>query len=127
MSIKEDLIGKQYVKGNIKNFLQTYNLFYYPPEEGFPTSKIRLSLFGEEDGKPRMIRSLYFENVENHRNFIFNNIFYEIYWLEKQAGDFRPSWMPIGEYRLKLMDAILTDLRKKLLAKVKERAMMIKR
>ena len=127
MSIKEDLIGKQYVKGNIKNFLQTYNLFYYPPEEGFPTSKIRLSLFGEEDGKPRMIRSLYFENVENHRNFIFNNIFYEIYWLEKQAGDFRPSWMPIGEYRLKLMDAILTDLRKKLLAKVKERALEVRR
>ena len=127
MSIKEDLIGKQYVKGNIKNFLQTYNLFYYPPEEGFPTSKIRLSLFGEEDGKPRMIRPLYFENVENHRNFIFNNIFYEIYWLEKQAGDFRPSWMPIGEYRLKLMDAILTDLRKKLLAKVKERALEVRR
>jgi hypothetical protein len=127
MSIKENLIGKQYVKGNIKNFLQTYNLYYYPPEENFPTSKVRLSIFGEEDGKPRMIRSLYFENIENHRNFIFNNIFYQIYWLEKQAGHFRPSYMPIGEYRLKLMDAILTDLRKKLLSKLKEKSLEIKR
>lgn len=127
MSVKDDLIGKQYVKGNIKNFLQTYSLYYYPPEEGFPTSKVRLSLFGEEDGKPRMIRSLYFENIENHRNFILNNLIYQLYWLEKQGSQFKPEWMLIGEYRMKLMEGVLIDLRKKLLEKVKERALEIRR
>jgi len=115
MSIKTNLIGKQYVKGNIKNFLQTYNLFYYPPEENFPTSKVRLSLFGEENGQPRMIRSLYFENIENHKNFILNNIIYNLYWLEKKSENYIPQVLEIGTFRMRLLDSLLSDIRKKVM------------
>ena len=119
MSIKDDLIGEQFVKGNLKNFLQTYHLYYYPPEAEHPSSKVRLSLFGKENGKPRMIRSLFFENIENHRNFIVNNIFYQLYWLEQEGKKYKPEWMPIDEYRRKLMEGVLIDIRKKILNKVK--------
>jgi len=126
MSIKEDLIGEQFVKGNLKNFLQTYHLYYYQPEKDFPTSKVRLSLFGKENGEPRMIRSLYFENIENHNNFIINNLLYNLYWLEKQGIDFKPDWMPVYEYRKQLLEGLLMSIRKKLIKKTGEKLQKIR-
>jgi len=122
MSIKEDLIGEQFVKGNLKDFLQSYNIFYYPPEENFPTSKVWIYLHGKEKEKPRMIRSLCFDNIEVHRRFILNNLLYHIHWLEKEGGKFKPEWMPISEYRKRLMDGVFIDLRKKLLKKLEEKS-----
>ena len=127
MTIRENLIGEQFVKGNSRDYLQVYNIYYYPPAEGFPTSKVWLYFNRKDKEKYLYLKSLCFENIENHRNFILNNLFYHLYWLEKQAAQFKPEWMPIGEYRLKLMDAVLSDVRKKLLAKVKERVLEVRR
>jgi len=126
MSLKENLIGEQFVKGNIKNFLQTYNIYYYPPEQNFPTDKIRLSLFGKENGEPRMIRSLYFENVENYRNFILNNIFSYIHWLEKKGIEYKPIEMSIRTFRITLLDDLLMRIRKEIPEKWQKNLQKIK-
>jgi len=125
MSIRENLIGEQFVKGNMRKILQSYNLYYYPPEENFPTSKIWLYLNGKENGQPRMIKSLCFENIENHSNFILNNLFYHLYWLEKKGIDFKPSQMNIDTFRKILLDNLMIGLRAKLISKLKERAIKV--
>jgi len=103
----------------MRKILQSYNIYYYPPEQGFPTSKIWIYLNGKENGQPRTIKSLCFENVENHKNFILNNMFYHLYWIEKKAADFRPSGMDIHTFRKELMNRLMTDLRNKLIEKLK--------
>ena len=121
MSIKTDLIGEQIVMGNIKNFLQTYHIYYYPPEENFPTDKVWIYLDGKADGKPRTIRSLCFDNIETHRKFILNNILYHLYWLEKKGISFKPSFMQVSEFRKYLLDGLMTKLRVKSLESLKEK------
>ena len=113
-------MGEQFVKGNIQKTLQIYKIYYYPPEEGFPTSKIWLYFNRKQGDKLLGTKSLCFENVENHRNFIVNNIFSQLYWLEQKGGEFKPGWMDQETYKIKLLEGILTDLRKKILAKVRE-------
>ena len=121
MSIKDDLIGEQFVKGNLQKGLQTYRIYYYPPEVNYPTSKVWIYFNRKQDDKLLGIKSLCFSNIENHRNFILNNLLYQIYWLEKQGENFKPTWMDIHTYRMKLFEAVLFDLRTKLLKKVKEK------
>ena len=127
MSIKTDLIGEQFVKGNSRKLLQTYHLYYYPPEANFPTSKVWLYLDGKENNKPRTIRSLCFENIENHRKFILNNIIYNLYLTEKRSEDYLLSTIPISTYRIKFLDSLLSDLRKKIIDRWKEKELTIKR
>ena len=119
-SIKKDLIGEQFVKGNIKNFLQSYHIYYYPPEQNFPIDKVWLYLHGKENGQPRMIRSLCFDSIETHRKFILNNLYYNLYLLEKISEEFRPKQMDIHTYRMKLLDAVFIDLRKRIIEKVRQ-------
>ena len=132
MSIKEDLIGDQFVPGNIKTFLQQYNIFYYPPEEHFPSSKVWIYLNGKQfnektnQNEPRTIRSLCFGNMENHRNFIFNNLFYHFYWLEKQLlSQIDIGGLDIIKYRKRIIDNIIMDLRDRLLKKAIELKPMV--
>ena len=113
MSIKTDLIGEQFVKGNIKDFLQTYHIYYYPPEQNFPTSKVWIYLDGKLNGKPRTIRSLCFEKPEGLKTFISNLMNYYLYWLEKKSIEFKPQTITIGEYRRKLLEGLLIDLKNK--------------
>jgi len=125
MSIKENLTGEQFVQGNLKNFLQSYHIDYYPPEANYPTDKIWLYLHGKENNEPRMIRSLCFKNPENHRKFILNNIYAQLYLLEKRGIEFKPSEIDIHTYRKRLLDALLVDLRKKILEKYKEKIKLV--
>ena len=120
MSIKTDLIGKQYVKGNIRDSLQVYKIYYYPPEEGYPTSKVWLYFNREQKDKILGTKSLCFESVENHRNFILNNIIYNLYWLEKKSESYIPTILEIGTFRMRLLDNVLNDLRKKVIKRWEE-------
>jgi len=115
MSIKEDLIGEQLVKGNLKNALQMYKIYYYPPEVNYPSSKVWIYFNRKEGEKLLGIKSLCFSNVENHRNFILNNIFYHLYWLEKKSIEYKPTHMEIGMYRMNLLNALILDIKKKIL------------
>ena len=122
MSIKTDLIGTQYVGGNFKDIQQTYHLYYYPPEQNFPTDKVWIYLDGlSKDNQPRTIRSLCFDNIETHRKFILNNILYHLYWLEKKGAEHKPSFMHISEFRKILLDSLMTKLRIKSLENLKEK------
>ena len=118
-SIKVDLVGEQIVMGNIKNFLQTYHIYYYPPEQNFPTDKVWLYLDGKENGQPRTIRSLCFDNIAVHQRFILNNILYNLYWQSKKGIEFKPSYMTISEFRIELLNRLMTKLRVKSLENLK--------
>lgn len=120
-SIKTDLIGEQIVMGNIKNFLQTYHIYYYPPEAKFPTDKVWIYLDGKQNGEPRTIRSLCFDNIETHRKFILNNIIYHLYWLEKKGAQFKPTFMHISEFRKYLLAGLFKKLRVKSLESLKQK------
>jgi len=123
MSLKENLTGEQIVKGNLKQALQVYRIFYYPPEENY-SPKLWLYFDRKEKEKYLGIKSLCFSNIENHRNFILNNIYCELYWLEQVGIEYKPSEMDIHTYRLKLLEGILTDLRKKILKKIQEKCII---
>lgn len=126
MPIKDDLIGDQFVNGNSKTFLQQYNLLYYHPEINYPTPKVWLYLQGKQFNEQknqyeqRHIKSLCFNNIENHRNFIVNNILYHIHWLIQIGNEFRPDWMTLEEYKIKMTDAVLLDIRIKLRNKLEQ-------
>ena len=126
MSIKDDLIGEQFVKGNSRNILQSYQIFYYHPEVNFPTSKVWIYLKGTENKQPRTIRSLCFENIENHKRFILNNIIYNLYLTEKRCEDYLLSTVPISVYRIKFLDSLLNDLRKKIMERWKEKELKVR-
>ena len=121
-SIKEDLIGEQFVTGNIRDSVQMYKIFYYPPElPNYPSSKVWL-YFNRKDGEKILgTKSLCFNNVENHRNFIINNILYHLYWLERVGSEYKPSTMDIHTFRRKLMEALLLDIRQRTEKVVKEK------
>jgi len=120
MSIKENLTGEQFVQGNLKTALQVYRIFYYPPEENYPSSKLWLYFDRKQEGKYLGIKSLCFNNIENHRNFILNNIFCELYWLEKEGIEFKPETMDIHTFREKLLDALFIDLKKKIIKRLEK-------
>lgn len=114
MSRKIDLTGKQYVPGNIKDFLQTYKILYYYPEVNFPTDKIWIYLDGEEKGEPRTIRSLCFKNPENHQEFILNNIYAHIYQLVQRADNNNPIHIEKLRYQKAYLDDLLIQIRTKI-------------
>ena len=126
MSIKINLTGEQFVPGNIKNFLQIYKIYYYPPEKNYPTDKVWIYLDGKENGEPRMIRSLCFKNPENHRKFIFNNIYAHIYQLVKRAEYHIPSHVEIFKYQMALLNDLLIKIRKDIPGRWKENLNQIK-
>ncbi len=106
--------------------LQVYKIYYYPPEENFPTSKVWLYFNRKQGDKLLGTKSLCFENIENHRKFILNNLLYNIYILEKRSEGCIPSSIQIGTYRLRLLDAILVELRKEIIEIWKKREEKIK-
>ena len=117
MSIKIKL-AEQYVPGNIKNFLQICKIYYYPPEQNYPTDKIWIYFDGEENKQPRTIRSLCFKNPENHQKFIMNNIYAHIYQLLKRVeyNNALSNHIP----KIKYQEALLTDLLIKIRTKIPE-------
>jgi hypothetical protein len=112
-----NLTGKQYVPGNIKDFLQLYQIYYYKPIPGFPTDKIWIFIDGEEKGEPRMIRSLCFKNPTNHKKFITNNIYAHIYQLIKRAENNIPNTLELISYKKRLLDDLLIEIKKEILEK----------
>jgi len=126
MSIKTNLTGKQYVPGNIKDFLQVYQIYYYPPEVNFPTDKIWIYFDGEEKGEPRRIKSLCFKNPENHKKFILNNIYAHIYQLVKRADNCIPNHIEIRKYQMELLNDLLMKIREEIPKKWKEDMIKVK-
>ena len=114
MSIKTKL-SELYVPGNIKNFVQICKIYYYPPEQEYPTDKIWLYFDGEEKGEKRRIKSLCFKNPENHKKFIINNIYAHIYQLIKRAGDRIPNHIEKIKYQKALLDDLLIKAKKETL------------
>ncbi len=119
MSIKINLTGEQFVKGNMDKGLQVYKIYYYPPEQGFPTDKIWLYFNRKQDNKYLGIKSLCFENTENHRKFIVNNIFANLYILEKRLMTYSDIQMT-SEYRNRLLEALLLEIKKEIMNRWKK-------
>jgi len=119
MSLKTNLTGEQFVPGNNKDFLQSYHIDYYPPEQDYPTDKIWIYLNGKKNDKPMMIRSLCFKNPENHKKFILNNIYAHIYQLVKRASNLINGIEKI-KYQKALLNSLSIEINKEVLKKFKE-------
>ena len=121
MSVKIKL-AEQFVPGNIKNFLQIYKIYYYPPEQDFPLDKVWIYFDGEENKQPRRIRSLCFKNPENHKQFILNNIHAHIYQLLKRAeyNNALSTNIPKRKYQEALLNDLLTKIRPEIQKRFKE-------
>ncbi len=126
MSIKIKL-AEQFVPGNIKNFLQICKIYYYPPEQNFPTDKIWIYFDGEENKQPRRIRSLCFKNPENHKKFILNNIHAHIYQLIKRAeyNNALSTHIPKREYQEALLNDFLIKARIEIKKKFEEERLKV--
>jgi len=120
MSIKENLTGEQFVLGNLKEALQIYKIYYYPPEQNYPTDKIWLYFNRKEKEKYFGIKSLCFKNTENYKKFIFNNIYSYIYWLEKKGIEYKPKEMNISTFRMALLNDLLVKIRNEIPKRWKE-------
>ena len=125
MSIKINLTGEQVVQGNMRDGLQTYKIYYYPKEVNY-IDKIWLYFNRKEGDKLLGIKSLCFSSTDQHRKFILNNLFSHLYLLEKRSEDYMPQTIEIEVYRKRLLDAVLFDLRKKIIERWKKESQEIK-
>jgi|26BtaG_2_1085354.scaffolds.fasta_scaffold03387_7 hypothetical protein len=66
-----------------------------------------------------MLRSLCFSNTENHRKFIVNNIYANVYILEKRLVHYSDVHMT-PEYKKKLLDSLLLEIKKEILDRWKQ-------
>ncbi len=127
MSIRTDLIGEQFVKGNMNQGLQVYKIYYYPPEQNFPTSKIWLYFNRKQGDKLLGTKSLCFESPENHKKFILNNIYANIHHLVKRAEDHIPNGVEVFRYQMALLNDLLIKIRKEIPEMWKEKIKVMQR
>ena len=110
---KEIIIQETTVAGNISDFNQGYEGFFYPEVKDLPSKfALYIHLTGE-DGIKKARRSIYFSSVEQLRNLIIDLTQAYFYFRDKRIK----SVKPIEEFRLISLNSFLEELRDKQLNK----------
>ena len=108
---KEIIIPRTTVAGNIRDFKQQYEGFYYPQADDLP-SKIALYIYlVGKDNKDKAPRSLFFSSTEQLKQLIFDLTRAYFYFLDKRN---KPVQRDI--WRKANVDNFAYDLRRKQLA-----------
>lgn len=108
MSEKIDLTGEKIVAGNIKDFQQLYQIFYYPKERAL-TDKIALYIYLGSNYKKYARRSIFFSSLEQLKGLILDLT--KAYFYFKDMREI-PD-IEISKYRMILLDNLLAELRTK--------------
>ena len=108
MSEKISLTGEQIVAGNIRDFQQLYEIFYYPPERSLPM-KIALYIYLASKDKQYAKRSIYFSSIEQLKELIINLTKSYFYFMDNKINPVIPK----GEYNLIMLSDLLEHIRKK--------------
>ena len=106
MSDKIDLTGEEVVAGNIKDFQQLYQIFYYPKERSL-VDKIALYIYLGNNYKKYAKRSIYFSSIEQLKKLIINLMKAYFYFIDKRII---PD-IPVSEFRRIKLDELLRELR----------------
>lgn len=101
-------MNKRTVAGNIRDFRQTYELFYYPKVDDLP-DKIALYLYLENEKKEFAKRSIYFSSIEQLKDLIVDLTKAYCLFREKRNN---PD-VSLRIYRLVLLDQLINHIRKK--------------
>ncbi len=106
---KQILIPRTIVSGNIRDFKQSYEIFYYPKADDLP-DKIALYIhLVNSEGKQYAKRSIYFSSLEQLREFIYNSAQAYFYFRDKRIV----LEISLPDFRLIHLDDFLYKLRKK--------------
>lgn len=110
MSDKIDLTGEQVVAGNISDFQQSYQIFYYPKERSL-VDKIAMYIYlnpNQITGKKQYAkRSIYFSSINQLKGMIINLMQSYFYLINQRII---PE-IPISEFRKIKLNELLSELR----------------
>ena len=106
MSEKLSLTGEQIVAGNIKDFKQIYEIFYYSKENKL-VDKIALYIFLANKEKRYARRSIYFSSLPQLRHLIKDLVKSYFYFLDNRI---QPA-IPRNEYRIMMLGGLLDELK----------------
>lgn len=107
MSEKIGLTGEKVVAGNIKDFQQIYQLFYYPKERSLP-DKVAFYIYLANNKKLYAKRSIYFSSLEQLKTLAKDIIKAYFYFLDKRVV---PD-IEVSRYRKLMLEALLQELRR---------------
>ena len=108
---KELLIPQTTVAGNIRDFKQSYEIFYYPKTDDLPDKiALYIHLINSEE-KQYAKRSLYFSSIEQLKTLIYDLSQAYFYFRDKRI---EPD-INLPDFRLINLDNFLYNLRKKIL------------
>ena len=102
------IVDKRTVAGNIRDFRQTYELFYYSRVDDLP-DKVALYLYLEQEGKEFAKRSLYFSSVEQLKDLVSDLVRAYCLFVEKRNS---PD-VSLSVYRLVVLDQLLSHVRRR--------------
>lgn len=105
MSEKISLTGEQIVAGNIKDFQQLYEIFYYPTERSL-VDKIALYIYLANKEKQYAKRSIYFSSIEQLKEFIIDLVMAYFYFIDKRI---KPD-IPLDMFRRIRLSSFLNEL-----------------
>ncbi len=108
---RNTIVPKTTVAGNIRDFRQTYEIFYYPKADDLP-DKIAMYIYLENQEKSYAKRSIYFSSTEQLKLLITDLIQSYLYFLDKKSNPV----VPREQFRLIQLDSLLTELKEKQLS-----------
>ena len=80
---KETIIESTTVAGNIRDFVQSYKIKFYPKVKDLP-EKIALYIYLDSNDKSFAKRSLFFSSAEQLKDLIFNLTKSYFYFMDKK-------------------------------------------
>ena len=104
---KELIVNQKTVAGNIRNFKQSYEIFYYPKTEEY-VDKIAFYIYLLSEDKQYAKRSIYFSNFEQLGELIKDLTKAYFYFRDKRL---KPI-IPITEFRRISLNSFLEHLQR---------------
>lgn len=106
MSEKIDLTGEKVVAGNIKDFQQIYQVFYYPKERTLP-DKIAMYIYLASNFDKKAKRSIFFSSLEQLKGLIIDLTKCYFYFNDKRNI---PD-IEVSKYRQLMLENLLAEIR----------------
>ncbi len=109
--LKDIIIPKTTVAGNIRDFNQSYEIFYYPKAEDLP-DKVAVYIYLTNENKSFAKRSLFFSSHEQLKEYIFDLVKAYFVLRDKRITPV----IPLSEYRKISLSSLLENLEQRQLA-----------
>ena len=105
---RDTIISKTTVAGNIRDYKQSYEIFYYPKSDDL-VDKMAMYIYLDGEEKSFAKRSIYFSSVEQLKTLILNLTRSYFIFKDKRTN---PA-VPREQFRLIQLDSFLSELKEK--------------